>query len=283
MNFINETQTTIYNKIAKAIGYIKAHQSEQPSLAQVAGQVGMSPYHFQRLFTQWAGVSPKKFLQYLTLQYAKERLKAQENLLHTTYEVGLSSISRLHNLFITLEGITPGEYRSRGDKLQISYGFFESPFGRYILGVSQDRVCHLAFYEEEPWAVQHLQDQWPLSQLVFAPKQLFSLQKQLFSSSNQHPANLPLLVKGTPFQIKVWEALLKIPPGHLASYDQMARLVQQPLACRAVGSAVGNNPIGYLIPCHRVIKKAGDIGEYHWGSTRKIAIIGWEAVKSNDL
>ncbi|RVT99809.1 methylated-DNA--[protein]-cysteine S-methyltransferase [Mucilaginibacter limnophilus] len=274
-----ETQEIInYQRIAHAIDYIKTNFKAQPSLDEVAEKVNLSPYHFQRMFTDWAGVSPKKFIQYLSIEHAKNILKQkQATLFDTAYETGLSGTGRLHDLFINLEGMTPAEYKNGGAALNINYSFAETPFGDIIVASTTKGICHMAFADDRQAALKMLQAQFPnavYSQFADVHQQnaLFIFKKD-WAELNE----VKLHLKGTPFQLKVWDALLKIPVGGLSTYATIAQDIQLPTACRAVGSAVGDNPVAFLIPCHRVIKSTGETGQYHWGSTRKSAMIGWEA------
>lgn len=269
-----------YNRIAQAIDYIKTNFKAQPTLDQIAASVHLSPYHFQRLFTDWAGVSPKKFVQYISVEYAKELLKEQQHsLFDTAYKTGLSSTGRLHDLFINIEGMTPGEFKNGGSSLGINFSFAESPFGKIIVASTTKGICHMAFAEDEQHALEHLQSQFPnasFSQVVDLIQQnaLFIFTHD-WSKLNQ----IKLHLNGTAFQLKVWETLLKIPLGNLSTYGTIAQNIENPKASRAVGTAIGNNPVAFLIPCHRVIQSSGKSGGYMWGHTRKSAIIGWEAAK----
>jgi AraC family transcriptional regulator of adaptative response/methylated-DNA-[protein]-cysteine methyltransferase len=269
-----------YERIAGAINYIKLNFKEQPNLDEVAGKVNLSPFHFQRLFTDWAGISPKKFLQYLSLDYAKGILKNnQATLFDTAFETGLSGTGRLHDLFINIEGMTPAEYKNGGKSLEINYSFAESPFGNLIVASTPKGICYMAFADDSDDAFAQLQAQFPnarYTQMVDPAQQeaLF-----IFKNDWTHLSNIKLHLKGTSFQLKVWEALLNIPIGGLSTYSSVAKAINHPTASRAVGSAVGDNPVAFLIPCHRVIKSTGEFGQYHWGATRKSAIIGWEAAK----
>jgi len=267
-----------YKRIERAIHYIGKHHTNQPSLEEVAEHVHMSPSHFQRLFTRWAGISPKKFLQYLTLRYAKDQLREDLSLDEIAYETGLSGTSRLHDLFISLEGMTPGQYKKSGNGITIFYGFHQSPFGKYILAAtSEQRICALEFTEDEKEAVESLRQYWNESKLEYNPRLTAPLAEGLFSQSTATP--LKLLVRGTPFQLKVWEALLKIPFGDLVSYQTVSQHVQNPQGLQATGGAIGKNPVAFLIPCHRVVRKTGEINGYRWGLDRKSAMIGWEAAQ----
>lgn len=276
-----ETQeTNNYERIAIAIDYLKAHFKEQPDLEKVAEIVHLSPFHFQRLFKDWAGVSPKKFLQYLSIEHAKSMLKEQgATLFDTAFETGLSGTGRLHDLFISIEGMTPGEYKNGGESLAIQYSYAESPFGDILVASTSKGICHLAFIEDEPTALADLQARFPNARY----RQTVDLIQQnalyIFSQDWHKLSEIKLHLKGTPFQIKVWEALLNIPLGQLTTYGGLSKTIGDPKAARAVGSAIGSNPVAFLIPCHRVIRSNGDTGEYHWGPIRKTAMIGWEAAK----
>lgn len=267
-----------YTRVAQAIAYIKENFKDQPSLDDIAAAINLSPFHFQRIFSDWAGVSPKKFMQYISIEYAKGLLKdKQSTLLDTAYETGLSSASRLHDLFVNIEGMTPGEFKNGGENLEINYCFAESLFGKLIVASTAKGVCHIAFEEDEAGAVLTLKHRFPNAvyhQMVdkFQQDALFIFQKDWGQLDK-----IKLHLSGTPFQLKVWESLLKIPMGALTTYGDIAKKIGKPKASRAVGTAIGKNPIAFLIPCHRVIQGSGDIGGYMWGPTRKSAIIGWEA------
>ena len=271
---------TDYDRIKKAIEFIHANFQQQPDLDAVAKEVYLSPFHFQRLFKDWAGVSPKKFLQYISLQHAKKLLQ-HHTISDTAYETGLSGSGRLHDLFINIEGMTPGEYKNGGEQLLINYSFAESPFGNIIVASTTKGICHLAFADNENDAWHQLQAQFPKAQF----KQVVDTIQQnalfIFTQDWKNLSKIKLHLKGTPFQIKVWEALLKIPMGDVSTYSLIANQVNSPNASRAVGTAIGDNPVAFLIPCHRVIKSTGAFGQYHWGSIRKTAMIGWEAAKIN--
>jgi AraC family transcriptional regulator, regulatory protein of adaptative response / methylated-DNA-[protein]-cysteine methyltransferase len=269
-----------YERIAEAIGYIKIHFKDQPNLDEVAEKVNLSPFHFQRMFTDWAGISPKKFLQYLSLDYAKGILKdKQATLFDTAFETGLSGTGRLHDLFINIEGMTPAEYKNGGKSLSINYSFAESPFGNIIVASTAKGICYMAFAGDRDEAFKKLQQQFPNAQYT----QIVDTAQQnalfIFKKDWSELSDIKLHLKGTGFQLKVWETLLNIPMGGLSTYSSIAKAINQPTASRAVGSAVGDNPVAFLIPCHRVIKSTGETGQYHWGSTRKSAIIGWEAAQ----
>ncbi len=270
-----------YHRIERAINFIADHYLEQPSLAEVARAVNLSEFHLQRLFLRWAGISPKKFLQVLTLRHAKRILKQSRDVLSTSWDSGLSSAGRLHDLFITLEAMTPGEYKLGGQGLKISYGFGLSPFGLAFLAMTDRGVCKLTFVENNKRNVvlQEARSQWPKAK--FTHNNLLA-QKTLIKIFDRKPGPttaLKLLARGTSFQLRIWEALLKIPSGHLLSYQELAKLSGHPKAARAVGSAVAQNQIAYLIPCHRVIQAKGLVGDYRWGSIRKRAILGYEQAR----
>lgn len=280
---MEEQQKIDFERIASAIDYIKINFKSQPTLEQVAAQVFLSPHHFQRMFTRWAGTSPKKFLQYISVEYAKSLLSEnKKTLFDTSIESGLSGSSRLHDLFISIEGMTPGEYKNGGENLNINYDFFQSHFGKIIVASTNKGICHLAFTDDEQIAVQALIKRFPNA---LFQKKADNLQKKAAGIFSADWNNLPLIklhLKGSEFQLKVWEALLKIPVGKLTTYGKIAGDIKMPKASRAVGTAVGANPVAWLIPCHRVIQSSGIFGGYHWGTARKAAIIGWEAAKINE-
>ena len=269
-----------FQRIAEAIEYLTQNFKEQPALDEVAKKVHLSPFHFQRLFSEWAGVSPKKFLQFLTIDYAKSLLKKRDaNLFDTAFETGLSGTGRLHDLFINIEGMTPGEFRNGGAALSIHYSFAESPFGNILVASTQKGICHMAFADDEQKALQELRHKFPNASY----RQMVDLIQQnalyIFTHDWSRLDQIKLHLKGTGFQLKVWETLLKIPVGGLSTYKTIAAEIEHPKAMRAVGSAIGQNPIAFIIPCHRVIQSAGTFGNYHWGTTRKSAMIGWEAAR----
>jgi AraC family transcriptional regulator of adaptative response/methylated-DNA-[protein]-cysteine methyltransferase len=277
---MNTQETINYDRIAEAINYIKLNFKDQPDLDQVAEKINLSPFHFQRLFTDWAGISPKKFIQYLSLEYAKGILKDKNaTLFDTAYETGLSGTGRLHDLFINLVGMTPAEYKNGGAALNINYSFAESPFGNIIVASTSKGICYMAFVDDRNEAFETLHQQFPNAKYTQVTDTLQQNALFIFQKDWSQLSTIKLHLKGTDFQLKVWEALLKIPMGDLSTYSSIAQKIESPLAYRAVGSAVGDNPVAFLIPCHRVIKSTGEFGQYHWGSTRKTAIIGWEAAK----
>lgn len=277
---MNEQENLNFKRIAEAIGYLSTHFREQPALEQVAERVHLSPFHFQRLFTEWAGVSPKKFLQFLTVDYAKTILqKANATLADTAFESGLSGTGRLHDLFVSIEGMTPGEYKNGGQSLAINYSFAESPFGDLLVASTTKGICYMAFSDEPAKALHELQRSFPNAQYRQMVDRIQQDALHIFSHDWRQPDQIKLHLKGTAFQLKVWETLLKIPMGGLSSYSNIASSIEKPLAQRAVGTAIGQNPVAFLIPCHRVIQATGSFGNYHWGSVRKSAMIGWEAAK----
>lgn len=268
-----------YERIEKAIIFLKQNFKEQPGLEEVAKQVHLSPFHFQRLFKNWAGVSPKKFLQFLSVEHAKNLLKQNLSLSHASYKSGLSGTSRLHDLFISIEGMTPGEFKNGGNGLNINYSFAETPFGDIIIASTNKGICQLAFVNEEIIGIENLKYLFPKASLVRKTDLIQQDALQFFTGDWNDLKKIKLHLKGTPFQLKVWQSLLQIPLGNISTYGQVASNIQNANASRAVGTAIASNPVAFLIPCHRVIKSSGIIGEYHWGSNRKTAILGWEAAK----
>jgi AraC family transcriptional regulator, regulatory protein of adaptative response / methylated-DNA-[protein]-cysteine methyltransferase len=272
-----------YRRIELAIQYLEKHATGQPELSEIASAVGLSEYHFQRIFSRWAGISPKRFLQFLTKEGAKELLAQSEDLLETTYGVGLSSLGRLHDLFVTTEAVTPGEYKSGGSGLTIRYGLHDTPFGKTLIGTTERGICHLGFVgSSEGNAIDALVADWQQAKMVEDHKATASLVEPIFDLSQRGNMPLRLHLRGTNFQLKVWEALLRIPPGAVTSYEGLAAQAGRPGASRAVGTALGRNPIAVLIPCHRVIRKLGEFGNYRYGAARKKALLGWEAAQGSN-
>jgi AraC family transcriptional regulator of adaptative response/methylated-DNA-[protein]-cysteine methyltransferase len=274
-----------YQRIATAINFLKESVLDQPSLDEAAQQVGLSPYHFQRLFKRFAGVSPKRFLQHLTSEHAKQLLRQSNSVLETSYAVGLSSPGRLHDLMINVEAVTQGEIKSGGDRLQINYGIHSTPFGTCLLAETERGICRLEFIDKEnlELILQRLKDAWPQAKIQQEQRKSAVTVQQIFAPLQHDLANpLTLLLRGTNFQLKVWQALLRIPAGAVTSYGNLARHLGQPTASRAVGTAVGHNPIGYLIPCHRVLRGDGGLGGYRWGTERKMTILGKEICSAED-
>ena len=274
-------QTYHYPIINRAISYITSSINEQPKLEEIANYVGMSPYHFQRLFSEWVGISPKAYQQYLTLGFSKELLRKRHSVLDVSLMSGLSGGSRLHDLFIKWEAMTPGEYVKKGEGLIISWSWFNSPFGK-LLALATDRgLCGLGFSgaNDEEEVLQDYKNRWPNAVYIEDKSKLEGSINSLIS--NEGSINIYLL--GAPFQIKVWEALLNIPSGYVTTYSDVANAINNKNAVRAVGTAIGNNPIGWLIPCHRVLRKNGDLGGYHWGLDRKIALIARESAQFESI
>lgn len=273
-----ELQNLNYHRIAQAIDYTQAHFKQQPSLDDIAAQIGLSRFHFQRLFTEWAGVSPKKFMQYLSVDYAKFLLKNQQaSLAETAYKTGLSGTSRLHDLFINIEGMTPGEFKNGGEQLEIYYSFAESPFGKLLVASTAKGLCHLFFEESESRALTDLVQRFPNAKYQHTLDKFQQAALVIFQADWNQLAQIKLHLKATAFQLKVWQALLTVPAGSLTTYGHIAKRLGNPKASRAVGTAIGSNPVAFIIPCHRVIQNTGKLGGYRWGNTRKSAIIGWEA------
>jgi AraC family transcriptional regulator, regulatory protein of adaptative response / methylated-DNA-[protein]-cysteine methyltransferase len=267
-----------YERVAQIIRFLDAHRTAQPDLAALAGQAGLSRFHFQRLFTAWAGVTPKDFLQCLTVTHAKQLLRDGENILDAALQSGLSGPGRLHDLCVNLEAASPGEFKSGGAGWTISFGFVETPFGPCLIAESPRGICHLSFVENEKVSLAGLRQDWPQADLRRDDLATGRLVKTIFTHIGDAGSRPPLraFVCGTPFQVRVWRALLHVPPGTLTSYGRLAGAVGHPAAARAVGTAVGQNPLAYLIPCHRVIRETGVIGDYRWGRTRKRAMIARE-------
>jgi AraC family transcriptional regulator of adaptative response/methylated-DNA-[protein]-cysteine methyltransferase len=275
--------TEDYLRIEKAILFLEGNFRRQPDLREVARSVHLSEYHFQRLFRRWAGISPKRFIQFLTLEHAKKLLEESRSLLEATYASGLSSLGRLHDLFVNIEAVTPGEFKMQGAGLEISYGFHPSPFGECLLAVTGRGVCGLGFVGPggRAKALRDFKGRWKEARFTENPRKTRPCLEQIFGrprTNGAHP--MTLFLRGTNFQIKVWEALLRIPPGSVVSYEDLARHLGKPQASRAVGSAVAQNPVAFLIPCHRVIRKIGITGDYHWGAARKKAMLAWEAART---
>lgn len=270
-----------YTRVERAIRFLTDAAPRQPRLADLAAHVGLSEFHLQRMFTRWAGISPKRFMQVQTLDYARECLRRSPSVLDATIDVGLSSGGRLHDLFVTLEAVTPGAVRSGGLGVRIDAGFHQTPFGTCLVATTERGVCGLSFADhdrDQAWA--ELEGRWPRATLREAPRRTADVVRRLFEPLGKPDRPLALLVHGTNFQVAVWRALLGIPVGTFASYEDVATAVGRPNAVRAVGTAVGRNPIAFLIPCHRVIRASGAVGGYRWGTERKRAIIAWEAGKA---
>ena len=270
---------TTYERIEKVIRHIQARHQEQPSLAELARVAGLSEFHFHRLFTRWAGITPKDFVKALTNEHAKSLLARSRDVLGASLEAGLSGPGRLHDLLVTVEGVSPGEFKAKGAGLTIRHGFAPSPFGECLIGLTRRGVCHLAFSSPDEGRAAMLFDlrrRWPKAKLAADAAAARRAAKAIFSRKH---GKIALHVCGTGFQVKVWEALLRIPSGALASYGDVARAIGKPAAARAVGTAVGQNGISYLIPCHRVIRDTGVLGGYRWGAARKRALLAWESAR----
>jgi len=269
-----------YERIELALRYLEENFQLQPDLEEVAAAIGLSPYHFHRLFSRWVGTTPKRFLQFLTVEYAKDRLRESSSVMEAAWDAGLSGGSRLHDLMVTVEAVTPGEFKQGGADLVVRWGVHPSPFGDCVLGITDRGLCALEFLTER--SSGEIQDEltrrWPGAELQKARDETSPYMKKLFPRPGANPRGpFTLLIKGTNFQLQVWQALLQIPPGHLTSYGAIAKHLGRPGASRAVGQAVGWNPISYLIPCHRVIQSAAGLGGYRWGLPRKRAMLAWEA------
>jgi len=279
----NKQLSDDYLRIEQAILYLETHYKEQPSLEEVAANIGLSEYHFQRLFTRWAGVSPKRFLQFVTKESAKELLKQSENLLDTTHQIGLSSLGRLHDLFVNTEAVTPGEYKSSGAGVTIRYGIHPTPFGKCLIATTDRGICHLGFVgSSEGDAIDDLVSEWKQAKMIEDHKSTELMLEPIFDLDYRGKP-LGLHLRGTNFQLKVWEALLQIPAGTVTTYKNVAERIGNPKALRAVGTAVGHNPIAVLIPCHRVINTVGEFGKYRYGALRKKALLVRELMNASSV
>lgn len=271
-----------YEIVARAIVYLRANALVQPSLKELAAHVGLSEFHLQRIFTEWAGVSPKRFLQYMTKEHARQALRNSADVLTAALDAGLSGCGRLHDLMVSCEAMTPGEISKLGEGLEIRFGFASTPFGDAFIGWTSRGVCHFEFRDGEcTAAASALQTLWPGAALLADPAGATVLAAKIFPAV-PGPGQLHLVLRGTNFQIKVWEALLRVAPGQVVSYGHLGGMAGCPKAARAVGSALAANTIGYLIPCHRVIRESGEISHYRWGTTRKAALLAWEAVHTDN-
>ena len=269
-----------YYRIEQAIKFIEENHERQPELEELAAHLELSPFHLQRLFRRWVGISPKRFLQFLTLEHCKALLADSRSVLDTTFEAGLSSPGRLHDLFVTIEAVTPGEYKAQGTGLEIAYGIHPSLFGDCMLAVTSRGICGLSFAigDDITEAIDDLKHRWPGARIFEKPRATKEYFEQVFPKDGRDGnRRITLFVKGTNFQLKVWEALIRIPPGHITTYGDIASLIGMPTATRAVGAAVGANPVSYIIPCHRVLNSLATFGNYRWGPARKKAILAWEA------
>lgn len=273
------TQSQIdYERIARAIDYIRSNFRLQPGLEEVAEEISLSPAHFQKMFSDWAGTSPKKFLQFISLEHAKSLLKEEKaSLFDAAYETGLSSTSRLHDLFVKIEGMSPAEYKNGGRSLRINYSFSGSPFGNVVAASTEKGICYLAFENDKTKALGDLQAKFPNASFFEKQDDIQKDALSIFSKDWSELKTIKLHLKGTDFQLKVWESLLTIPMGKLSTYGQLAGQIGHAKASRAVGTAIGSNPVAFLIPCHRVIQSSGKLGGYLWGTKRKQLMIGWES------
>lgn len=268
-----------FSRIATVIQYLDENHACQPAVGDLAAATRLSESHFHRLFHRWAGITPKDFLQCLTVEHAKRRLRESASVLETALDAGLSGPGRLHDLLVTIEAASPGEFKNGGQGLNIEWGLAESPFGTCSLGWNSRGICHLAFRDgdEEINPTSELRDDWPNAQLERNDREAQRLAKEIFHFDRQSPATLKAFVRATPFQLKVWRALVRIPEGCIASYRGIAKAIGDRQAARAVGAACGANPVAYLIPCHRVIRETGVVRGYRWGEERKRALLAWEA------
>ncbi len=276
-----------YERIEKAIRYLDAHYQEQPDLRTLARAAGLSDSHFHRLFSRWAGVTPKDFLQFCTAAHAKNLLSRSRSVLESALDSGLSGPSRLHDLFITMDGVTPGEYKKRGLGIDILYGTHPTPFGECLIGLTERGICYFSFlsgsnHRAEAAAIRDLKRHWLNALFSRETKATGKAAARLFPREpSRSKEKMRLFTLGSPFQVKVWQAIMRIPPGQVRSYQQVAGMAGSPGAARAVGSALAQNPIGYLIPCHRVIRQTGVVGDYRWGRSRKQAMLAWESAKNH--
>lgn len=278
---VSSIHNSDYDRIAEAISFITSRVNDQPTLEEIAGHLHLSPFHFQRLFCRWAGVTPKRYLQVLTLERAKQLLSESKSVLEVSDSLGLSSGSRLYDHFVHLEAVTPGEYKLGGAGLTIEYAVGDTPFGKAFLATTPRGICSFAFLEntEIDEHLADLQKKWPHAILHENQQSTLAVIQAMFGEGQVLSRPISLHVSGTNFQINVWKALLQIPPATVVSYSQVASAIGHPKSARAVGLAVGSNPVAFLIPCHRVIQQSGQIGGYHWGKTRKQAIHAWESAR----
>jgi len=274
-------QARQYEMVARAIAFIRSHARRQPTLNEISDSLGLSEFHLQRMFSEWAGVSPKRFLQYVTKQYAKQALRESADVLSVTLDTGLSSPGRLHDLMVTCEAMSPGEIKTGGAGLEIGFGEAPTPFGNALIAWTPRGICHLGFVEGAALAhaVAGLQQDWPAAALVQDRQRALQLAAEIFHAGPSTQA-LHLMLRGSNFQIKVWEALISVAPGEMVSYTQLAQRAGIPKARRSVATAIAKNSIALLIPCHRVIRESGEIGGYRWGSDRKAALLAWEAAQA---
>jgi AraC family transcriptional regulator, regulatory protein of adaptative response / methylated-DNA-[protein]-cysteine methyltransferase len=270
-----------YYRIEKAIGYLTESFKSQPDLDEIAQMVNLSPFHFQRLFLDWVGLTPKKFVQYLTLHHLKQQIKQTSNIIEAADIAGLSSQSRVYDLFVKIEGVSPQQFKSAGVALEIFYGYHPTPFGMCFIAVTEKGICDIHFIDEDHTRNEYLLfiQKWPFATLTHRPDLTQTYIKKIFQPEKVNAERLNLLVQGTDFQIKVWEALLNIPFGTVQSYQQISNQIGHPENVRSVASAAGKNPISYLIPCHRIVCKSGEVGKFSYGKVRKQAMIAWEMAR----
>ena len=279
---IRPTEDTDYERVGRAIRYLEERRAEQPSLDELAAVMGLSPYHCHRLFGRWVGTTPKRFLQFLTAEHAKQALRDSRSVLDAAFDAGLTSPGRLHDLMVTLEAVSPGEYRAGGDGLDIRWGVHPTPFGEAFVAITRRGVCALEFLagRTPDEAAAELAADWPGATVYRDEAATGPIVERIFPAGAGRPEGpFHLLVRGTNFQVRVWQALLRIPEGAVISYGDLARRLGKPGAARAVGGAVGSNPVSYLIPCHRVVRAATGLGDYRWGAERKHALLAWEAAR----
>ena len=284
MNRLMATANTDYERVAQAIAFLRAHHKQQPGLPVLAAHLGLSEFYLQKLFSRWAGISPKRFLQFLTVEYAKRRMSETTDLLTLSYEVGLSGPGRLHDLFVTMEAMSPGEFKRAARGMTIRYGAHETPFGTALIAYTPRGICHLSFPhpQHSGRSLLSLRTLWPAAHFDQQPVESAALLDRIFHAAETgQNRGLSLWVSGSNFQIQVWRALLQIPFASLFDYQGLAACIGRPGAARAVGNAIAHNPVAYLIPCHRVLRRSGDFGQYRWGAERKAAIIAWEAAHRN--
>lgn len=280
-----EQSSKDYQRVEKALKYLTANYRDKPILNELASSVSLSEYHFQRIFTRWAGISPERFIRFLTKENAKKILFESKSLLEAAYKCELSSQGRLYDLFVSTEAVTPGEFKTYGEGLHIKYGIHPSPFGTCFIAQTARGICALDFIDAKKSgdAVSDFKLRWKNALILEDGHETGAAVRSIFDSKNRRDKSLKVLMRGTNFQLKVWEALLKIPPGFIVSYEDIAELLGKPKSTRAVANAVASNPVAYLIPCHRVIRKMGVVSDYRWGAERKMAILGWESSRSNGL
>ncbi len=280
---------TDYERIEKIIRYLNQHYVAQPDFRELAGIAKVSEFHFHRLFSRWAGVTPKAFVKFLTAKHAKALLRRSQSVLDAALDSGLSGPGRLHDLLVSVDAVSPGEFKNFGAGMEILYGFHPTPFGTCLMGATARGICHLSFLDRDSTSrrasvLRALKSDWPKAAFRHHPQSTREVAARIFNRRIATPGEKnPVFLVGTPFRLKVWEALLKIPSGSVLSYHDVARSIGSPAACRAVGSAVGANPVAYLIPCHRVIRETGIVGDYRWGRTRKLAMLAWETSFQNGI